>query len=108
MDYDAAIDAFKTAISLPASVVHRVHYDSYKKLFLINLIVYGKPPKIPSHTYSVLNMRLENGFELYQGLYEGFSSKDDKMLAERAVKAKDILEKDTNWGLVCKLLCVHE
>jgi len=72
--YPEAMDAFKMAISLPSTCVHKVHYDAYKKLFLISLFQYGKTPKVPSHTYQILSMRLENYFEFYNMIYEGYNS----------------------------------
>ena len=69
------MDCFKLAISLPTQITHKVHTESYKKLFILSLIHDGKVPTLPSNTSSMLKMRIEMSFIHYKSLGQAYMQK---------------------------------
>jgi COP9 signalosome complex subunit 3 len=105
--YQKAIDSFKIVISMPSTIIHKVHIESYKKLILASLIHTFKFPSIPQSTSSMVRMKLENSLVMYKNLANSFVQKNDNEFFEAVALGFNEFEKDKNMGLILKLQKVY-
>lgn len=101
--FSEAIECFKSVISYPSQVTHKLHTESWKKLILLNMIEYGRFPTLPQYTAQMLKFKLENSFLTYKNLANAFTDKDAKLFDEIMNQNFLEFEKDKNLGLVRKL-----
>lgn len=106
--YLRAIECFKTVISFPANILHKIHTESYKKLTLLSMLINGRDFSLPKSTNLMVLHRLENFLQPYKNLAKQFEQKDDNQFNGSLEKMQEEFLKDGNLGLLKKVVKAYQ
>ena len=105
---EEAIESFKLCLSLPTQICHKVHIECFKKLILLNLIVYKTTPVLPQYVNPLMRMKLEHGTTKYQQVAQTFLNKDDDGFILALQEGQNDFIKDMNLGLIKRFKAQYE
>ncbi|BGP19547.1 hypothetical protein JCM10213_000147 [Rhodosporidiobolus nylandii] len=104
-EYARAADLLEIAVSAPGSSASMIQIDAYKKMVLVQLLAYGKTQPLPKYTTQALGQAVKTLCVAYNEYAAAFMSLDRKRVGQVREKAREVFEKDLNYGLVA--LCEH-
>jgi COP9 signalosome complex subunit 3 len=97
-DYKRGEEFLEIVVSSPAQVPASIQLEAYKKMALIQLIIYGETKNPPKYTHSNLS-RLFKTIQPYSALIRAYPS-NRQILATIAEKEANTYNNDGNMGLV--------
>ncbi|KZT56279.1 hypothetical protein CALCODRAFT_497593 [Calocera cornea HHB12733] len=100
-----AADFFEIAVSSPASVASAIQVEAYKKLSLIQLILYGKTASPPKYTSPAVSRAFRNSSTTQPYLkFINAIEITDREAARKLAKDVEAFQTDNNMGLVQQVL----
>jgi len=103
--YRDAADFFEITVSSPAAVASAIQVEAYKKLSLVQLILYGKTSPPPKYTSSAVSRAFRNSSSTqpYLKLINAVEMADRES-ARKLVKEVETFQTDNNMGLLQQVL----
>jgi len=103
--YREAVDFFEITVSSPAAVASAIQVEAYKKLSLIQLILYGKTSPPPKYTSPAVSRAFRNSSSTQPYLkFINAVELSDAESARKLVKEVDAFQVDNNLGLLKQVL----